>query len=165
MQPMRSPAQVNARDIDPDQVFTGEVRSIQAAYPEAHEALGQWGLWNRWRFGLYPRMSRPTIYHLGPRGKLEDYADDRDLEGVEIRPQVEVKPEGRPPERFNERLAVEVDCRVHKDNFPIIWRRCLRAAYVYQVPEYQFPRQSRCGPQGFLMFFDAALYRIQGAME
>lgn len=156
---------MNARSIDLDEVFTGEVRSIQAAYPEAHEGLGHWGRWSRFRSGIYPRLNRPSIWQLGTALKPEDFADERDLERVEIREQVEIKPESSPIQRFDERLAVEIDCRVHKDNYPIIWRRCIRAAYIYQVPEFQYPRHSRCGHQGFLMFFDAALYRLQKAME
>lgn len=151
-------------EIDWRDVLTGEIRAIQSYYPQAHEALKDWGLWSRWRLSLYPRLARSSIWHLGPSPKQEDFADDGE-QGAGVVPQLEVKAEAAPVERFSERLAVEIDIRVHQDNFPPIWRRCVKAGYVYRLPEYQWPQNARCGNQGFVMFLDAALNRIQRAME
>jgi hypothetical protein len=157
--------------IDWRDLLTGHIRGIQDAYPQAHEALKDWGLWSSYRFGIYPRMARSVIWNMGKQDH-RDYADENDTgaltpeqKAAHAAAQGEGKAEGPARIPFSERVAVEVDIRLHKDDFPAIWRRCLKTAYVHRFPEYQWPSRARCGQTGFLMFFEGGLNRLQRAME
>lgn len=164
---------MNAVFKDPDtdwrEVLTGEIRAIQSYYPTAHEACkDHWGPWSRYRFGIGPRDARPYLWQLAKPSKFGDFADEEEGKSTaqaQRAQAVQAKAESAPVERFNERLAIELDIRIGRDDFAKVWRRCLRAAYVYRIPEYQWPEHARCGSTGFLMFFDAGLARLQRAFE
>lgn len=156
--------------VDWRDVLTGQIRAIQDAYPIAHEALKDWGLWSSYRSGLMPRgIVRPFLWQMATPSKFSDFADEEEgkdqAQAARAQAQGEAKNEGQAREAFSERVAVEMDIRIHKDDFPPIWRRCLKTAYVHRVPEYQWPSRSRCGQTGFLMFFESGLSRLQRAME
>lgn len=161
-------ARLREPGIDWREVLTGEIRSIQGSYPEANGAAKEWGLWSRYRFGIGPKDARPYLWRFARPSKFGDFADEEEGKSqaqLERAQAVQAKAESAPLERFDERLAVELDVRIHGIDFPAVWRRCLRAAYVARIPEYQWPAEARCGSSGYLMFLSCGLARLQRAFE
>lgn len=151
--------------IDLFAVYAAEVRGIQDRYPKAHEALKNWGAWSRSSTKDKPRVSCPAIWREAKQSEFDDYAEEGE-QGEGIVDQVEVKAEPAQYESFNERFGEEIDVRIHRDiDFPPIWRRCLRAAYVERLLEHQFPREARVGPSGYLVFLDGSLAHLQKMLE
>jgi hypothetical protein len=140
--------------------FTGEVRGIQSAYPQAHQALRNWGLWSRDRAGIFPCISRPSIWNeYAP--KVGDFAEenlDRELPRDEV-----VKQEMAETPDYSEKEAVELDEYMHgPEGLVYAIRKCLLVAYVsLEIPEDQFPKLAGVTHEGFLMSLTSALYRIQ----
>jgi hypothetical protein len=142
--------------------FVAEVRGIQGFYPKAHQALRNWGFWSRDRSGIFPCISKPSIWDEYDSSKA-DFAEEG--EGQQVVQQTEVKQERAETPDFNEKEAVELDELLH-DRFPYEIRKCLLVAYVTaEIPEEQFPRFSCCTHEGFLMSLTSSLHRIQEALE
>jgi hypothetical protein len=157
-------------DVPYEWIFAGQVREIQAAFPEAHKALVQWGIWSRQRGGIFPTISSPSLWDLAKPGDPSDWVEPpAEVERVE---QTEVKAEAANDEPCDEKTAEASDVLIHDQDFPTVWRRCLAAAYVTrEVPEHLFPREAsrtpphepkRISHDTFLLMLDGALRFMQG---
>ena len=143
-------------------IFAGQVRGIQSAFPLAHEALVNWGRWSRELQGLFPTISRPSIWDEAAPGDPTDWTEEGDI-GLGIVEQREIKAEGPEKIESDEKAGTELDVLIHDyPNFPAIWRVVLKAAYfTREIPEYQFPREARVKPDSYLTFLDGALRHIE----
>lgn len=153
-------------------IFAGQVREIQDAFPIAHKALKQWGIWSRQRGGIFPRLAPPSLWDMAKPGDANDWVEADDI-GLPIVEQREIKAEAVGDEPCDEKMGEALDVMLHALEFPVVWRRCLSAAYVSrETPEYQFPREatlarpreSRISHDNFLQFLDGALQFIEGKL-
>ena len=150
--------------MDLSEVFTAQVRALQAMYPAAHAALCNWAYWSRDRVGIGPSEYLPPnpVFAAIDRGEW-----DRDGYG-------EIEPEGWTPppttgeeradraeqEPYNEREADALDVYLHS-RFPWNVRKCLVAAYVSRTaPEQDFPGMARCSHEEFLNRLELVLVAI-----
>ena len=149
---------MTARDIDWRDVLTGRIRAIQSAYPEAHEALTNWGIWCRDLRGIHPGLASPGLWKSAnvDQWGAEGWGDEQEpSKRLHVGP---IKGERLEEGKADEKAATELDVRIHADNFPPAWRKILKAAYVTaQVPEHQFPAVAGIGEETFLLFLDGAL--------
>lgn len=130
--------------LEQNEIETIRIRMLQDRYPEAHEALKQWGEWSMDKRGIYPTMSQPSMFDQFKRDGSEGYADEANaVIVVAVGP---VKSEGPEHEDYDEKQAVRLDELMHgAGGLPEYVRVALKTAYATrEVPEYQFPRFSNC---------------------
>lgn len=143
---------MNLADLD---LFTAEIRAIQSMYPEAHEALLNWGRWSRDRYGIGPRDARCSTWQYAKPDAPEEYGEDVP---EALRTNAEVKAEGPDREPYDERLGVILDERMHgPGGLGVEIRRVLRVTYCSTIPEPQLPRECGCLPHAFKERLSAAL--------
>jgi hypothetical protein len=148
--------------VDWKQILVGRIRAIQAAHPEAHEALKNWGRWSRDLNGVFPTLAGPGIWNLADTDKFDDFGDEQPRPRLRLVDQA--KSERLEEPKADERSAKQLDELIHKPAFPAIWRKVLRAAYVTaESPEYQFPALSTTSEDDFCMFLDGVLAHVQGS--
>jgi hypothetical protein len=149
-------------------VFTGQVREIQARYPNAHASLLNWARWTREIKGIYPGLEVWRGWNMGKpiEGKEIDGSHGANDEDIANRkrsePLKEVKADplddGVPS---LERSAIELDATLTCSDFPPIWRKTIKAAYCYKrvpVAEHQYPIEAGItNPDDFLAIYDACL--------
>lgn len=148
--------------VDPREVFIAQVRALQSIYPAAHAALKNWGSWSRELHGVFPSVAHPgwTEFYVAPQEWGEEPLA---LAPLPV-PQQHVRPEREKEARADEKAGMELDARIHDDDFPVVWRNVLAAAYVtVEVPEDQFP--ALAGRKGPPMSHEDFLRFLEGAME
>lgn len=152
---------VNARAVDHDELFVIQVRALQCMYPQAHRDLQQWGAWSHDSGtipGLTNHIKSPSFWdQYDPASDAEGYAD---TEAQPIAPQVEVRAEAAERDPYDEKRGEEIDRLIHNPNFPAVFRRVIKCAYYFRVPEFQYARTARVDPDNFLRFLEGALYRL-----
>ena len=138
--------------------FADEVRFIEGREDlvETHYALCEWGQWSR-----SGESSRDGgCVSPGVNGMVGDPDPDRDPEAAPsfIRP------------AFNERRMAEIDTKIHSFEFPVIWRKVLKANYVpmrllgFVLPENQRPQEA-AGKGKIPMSQQVYLSSLEGALE
>ena len=137
--------------VDMSEVFTAQVRALQAMYPEAHEALVNWGRWSRDRRGIFPAEGRTHIWDAFDRAEW-DRTGYGDQEADEQRLEVGDRKAERLEEEYDEKAGFDLDERIHSPGgLPDYLRLVIRAAYVTrETPEDQFPNMCGCTPQAFM---------------
>lgn len=114
-------------DLDEQQIQAARIRELQSRYPQAHEALMNWGAWSRDRSGMYPAISQTHVFDQYVHDETEGYAEEG--EGVTNPHAVIVTKAERDSEDYDEKSAVALDARLHPDLAEYL-RIVLRAAYV-----------------------------------
>ena len=143
--------------MDLSEVFTAQVRGLQAIYPEAHEALKNWAAWSRDRSGIFPAgITAPSLWDQFKRDENEDWGEEQPQVQV---PEAPVKAEAAEKQPYDERAGVILDERIHgPGGLPEYQRLVLKVAYVSTaLPEDQFPRACGCPPHAFTERLEAAL--------
>lgn len=152
------------RDIEAGEIFSARVRGLQAIYPEAHQALVNWGSWSRDRAGIFPPgIIPPGLWNEAVPSKFGDFADASDLERVEVVEQTEAKAEAAEKEPYDEKQGALLDERIHGlGGLAVYQREALRVAYVTrEVPEDQFARLSGCTEDAFCERLEACLMFVR----
>lgn len=162
--------------VDWREVFAGEIRSVQAAYPQAHQALKNWGRWSRELHdipGLTNDLKAPGLYE-GADRKNWEFAQDGET-GIDTPEAIakrcaadkRVKRERADDLKADDKLGHELDLLIHDyQNFAAIWRVVLKAAYCSrEIPEYQFPNEAKLRHEPFLTFLDGALAHLQKVLD
>lgn len=152
---------MNALAIDHDELFTIQVRALQAMYPQAHKDFLNWAEWSR-DTGMIPGLTN----HIKSPSFWDQYdpANDKDGWGEEKtdQPEGEVKAEAAEREPYDPKRGEEVDKLLHDPDFPAVWRRIIKVSYYFRMLEYQCPRACRLDPDNFLRFMEGALGRLNG---
>ena len=126
--------------------FSAEVRAIQGLYPEAHQALANWGRWSMDRYMIGPKDARPS-WTKNYRASPEEYGEDIP---EEQRTQAERRAEGPEREPYDEKAATILSDRLEgPGGLSIEIRRAIRATYCTTLPENQLPREAGCLPDHF----------------
>ena len=97
----------------------------------------------------------------------EEWADEEDVAKAEkVIPLPETLSERAETPRSDALSAEAIDIRLHRYvDFPPVWRRVLKATYLsVEIPEYEFPRHAKVGYEGFLVFLEGALERLERQM-
>jgi hypothetical protein len=163
-------------DIPYQWVFAGQVREIQGQYPQAHQALMNWGNWSR-RLCIKPFLCRPALWNM-VKADREEWGEEPKQKEDEIENQVDRKRSeplqevGRDPSeepKPDDKLGRAIDVLIHATEFPPALRNILRASYFTRVPEYQMPLEAGLKPpfhyDSFLALLDGALHQIQGVLD
>lgn len=138
--------------MDLSEVFTAEVRGIQALFPEAHQALLNWGRWCRDRVGIFPSgIVPPAIYESINRQEWDKDGYGEEQDEPQRLPTTETAKAERPDlDPYNEKEAIALDEFLHT-RFTWPYRRCLVVAYVlHDAHDYQYPSLSKCTHSEFL---------------
>lgn len=140
------------------QEATVRIRALQAMYSVEHLALVNWGLWSMDRSGLFPTVSRPSVWDQFKRSEGDDYGEEKD-HAERIQYPGPAKSEAPEREPYDERAAVILDERMHHPGgLAVHVREAIRVAYVSrEVPDEQFPRLTGCS-------VDAFCERLEGAL-
>ena len=144
---------MNMRDLA--DLFPARVRGLQAIYPEAHRALVNWGLWSRDRAGIFPVDARPSVWDQFKADENEAWGED-DAEKM-VAETIPIKAERAEDGPYNELQGAILDERI---NSPMLGRdvsRALVVAYVWVIPEYQYPSRGGCPPDHFCERLEAGL--------
>ena len=152
-------SRMNALAIDQDQLFSIRVRALQSMYPQAHKDLLNWAEWSR-DIGKVPGttngVTSPSLWDQCVTAQFDDWADEQQVAANDV----PVKAETTEKLPHDERRGEELDRQINDPNYPAVWRRVLMVAYVWRVPEYQYPDRARQHPDDFLMFLEGALGRM-----
>lgn len=127
-------------------IFPARVRGLQAIYPEAHQALCNWAAWSRDRAGIFPaQIVPPPTWNEATSGLPEGYAEEetRADDGLQA------KAERAEQEPYNELQGAALDQRINSGMLCPEVARSLVIAYVWTIPEYQFPARAGCLPDHF----------------
>ena len=150
---------MNAR-VNHEDLFTAQVRALQAIYGPAHQALLNWAAWAH-DLGKHPTaLAAPAVWDLAPRSQWGDWADEQE----KVEHSDAGKAEAAEKEEYDERLAEATNKTLHpgNDSFPAVYRRVIRIAYYWRIPEYQLPTQCRMDHDNFLRFLEGALQSVNG---
>lgn len=134
--------------MDLSEVFTAQVRGLQAIHAEAHRALLNWGLWSRDRRGMSPTLQPSSTWDEFKRSEVDDYGEEA---AAPIILTVPAKPEYPELPPYDEKAAIELDERLHgPGGLALELRRVLQMAYVTrEIPETQFARLTGCPEHAF----------------
>ena len=123
---------------------TLRIRALQAMYPEAHQALSNWGAWSMDLRKVYPEeIAAPAIWGQGKHDENEAYGD---WTGAPIKLPVDPIPIPADRKPYDERPAVILDERMHgPGGLSSTIMLVARTAYInHDIPEEQFPKLSGC---------------------
>jgi hypothetical protein len=152
---------MNARAVDHDELFVIQVRALQCMYPQAHRDFQQWGSWSHDTGtipGLTNHIKSPSFWdQYDPANDTEGYAEEGQT-ALAV-PQLEVRAEAAETEPYDQKRGEEVDRVIHDPDYPAIFRRVIRCAYYFRIPEFQYARTSRLDPDNFVRFLEGALHR------
>lgn len=148
--------------MDWQEIFAAQVRALQAMYPQAHRSFQDWASWSR-DTGVIPGLTNhikgPSFWdQYDPANDKEGWGDEIEAEPVH---QPEIRAEAAEKDPYDERRGEEIDRCIHHPDFPAVWRRVIKAAYYFRLPEYQHPQACRLDPDNFLRFLEGALQRIE----
>ena len=150
------------RDLIYSEIACARIRALQAMYPDAHEALRNWGAWSRDRYQIGPRDAQPGIWDEAVVSKFGDFADESDTPAIvgDTKP---AKAERADREEYDEKAGAELDERIHNSpDFPAYQRDILRIAYVSrETPEDQFPRHAGCSEDTFCERLEGCLWFVE----
>lgn len=147
---------MNLADFD---IFTAQVRALQAIYPQAHAALVNWGRWSRDRAGIFPPdIKPPSIWEKADPSKFGDFAEDGE-QGLGVVEQAETKAERIEAEPYDEKAGTILDERIHAPGgLSCEIRRAIRVAYVSrETMESQFPDYCGTTQDGYRERLETAL--------
>jgi hypothetical protein len=136
---------MNLADLD---LFAAEIRALQSLYPQAHQALIQWGLWSMDDSEGKPKDGKQSWAEFYRPGE-GDFADESDVANA-VKTDAPTRSEG--PERvpYDEKQGYILDQRIHSPGGPSEEvRRTLRIAYATRLHENQYARQAGCLPGRF----------------
>jgi hypothetical protein len=154
-------------EIPYEQVFAGQVREIQGHYPQAHQAMVNWGNWSR-RLNLKPFLCRPALWNM-VKADREEWGEEQPEEQEERKRSEPLLEVGRDPNdqpKPDDKLGYAIDILIHSQDFAAVWRVVLKAAYfTREIPEYQMPREADVGFDSFILFLDGALGHIQRVLD
>lgn len=143
-------------------LFAAQVRALQAIYPKAHESMLNWAIWSR-DLGHIPGKTNSIedgrgIWDMAAPSTWDDWGDEQELPPL---PEEMVRADRveRPPHDI--KRGQETDATIHDDDFPAVWRKVLKAAYYFRIPEYQYPQACRLDPDNYLRFLEGALGRLE----
>jgi hypothetical protein len=144
--------------MDQSEIFPIRVRSLQADFPQAHQALVEWGSWSRDRKGMAPPpIQPPRIWDEFKPDENESYGEV--TEETTIVEQTEVKAERAEDDPYDELQGTILDERMHSPGgLAMEVRNALKVAYVHRyVLEANYPRQAGCSQDAFLERLEAGL--------
>lgn len=127
--------------------YADEVRAVETRHLNTHHAMVEWGVWARhWKSDAdFPSLKAAGIWRLPG-----DYDPDMDPDAV---------PESPPPPINQKRVAV-LDTVIHKADFPALWRKIIKANYVFTIPEHQRPREAKCSESLYIESLSNLLFRL-----
>lgn len=147
---------MNARAVDHSELFVIQVRALQCMYPRAHRDFQQWGSWC-WDTGQIPGLTN----HIKSPSFWDQYVPEAEGwgEAEAATDQAEVRAEAVEREPYDQKRGEEVDRVIHDPDYPEVWRKIIKCAYYFRIPEFQYARTARLDPDNFLRFLEGALHR------
>lgn len=135
-------------DVDTAELERIEVRAIQGLYPEAHQALENWGRWSYWGDIGRPKDARNHQFDEAQKSKFDDFGEEKEYDAAErYQPNIViVRAERVEEEPYDEKAALVLDARIHgPGGLPDYLKSIIKAAYYWrEIPEDQF--HLHCNP-------------------
>ena len=139
-------------------LFPARVRGLQAIYPEAHDALLNWGIYSRTRYWPGPVDARPSIWDEFKPDENEPWGEVT-KDTLKAEQEAPAKAERPDEEEYSERDGQILCERLHGPGGPgeeIM--RTLHTAYVRRdIHESQYTNAAGCGQDAFCERLEAGL--------